>query len=274
MADFKKITILIPCRNEEKGIARVLDEIPYADLESKGYKTSVIVIDNNSTDRTREVATAMGASVLFVEEKGKGHAIQQGFMAVSPDSDYVVMLDGDSTYKPGEILRLIEPLDSNFSDVIIGSRLGGKVRDGALKFTNRVANWGYTFLIRQIYQANVTDVLSGYVAWKKEVVDLLIPHIHSRGFSIEIDLITKTVLLGKSIYSVPITYDTREGHSKVESFRDGAIILGVLFINLIWKPDIHNSRKEVLRHALRLPMRSVFQSFKRIKKYEKSSRIL
>lgn len=274
MNKLKKITVLIPCHNEEKGIGKVIDGIPVVKLKKMGYKTEVIVINNNSTDRTEHIAKKRKVTVIHEEKKGKGCAIQAGFMHVSKDTKFVVMLDGDDTYKGKEIPRLIEPLENNFCDVIIGTRLGGKTRDGAFRTQNRMANWFYTFLVRHIYRANVTDVLSGYFAWKKEVVDLLLPHIHSRGFSIEIDMITKMVLLGKSIYSVPVTYDRREGESKIEALKDGIIILGVLFLNVIWKPNIKSSRRQILANAIKEPISTVLHSFKLINNYERKSKIL
>lgn len=232
----KKIAILIPCHNEEKGIGKVLDAIPIGRLKDLGFSIEVIVIDNNSTDNTARVAEGKGAVVIFEIKKGKGNTIKTGFACLKSDIDYVVMLDGDNTYKPNEIYRLIEPLDNDFCDAIIGSRLGGKTRKNSLKFQNRAANWFYTFLVRQFYRANITDVLSGYFAWKKEVLDKLGPHLESQGFEIEMEMITKMVRLGYEIYSVPITYDKREGNTKLESLKDGVRILSMFVKNLFWKP--------------------------------------
>ncbi len=232
----KKITVLIPCHNEEKGIGKVIDEIPVKRLKRLGYITEVIVINNKSTDRTAHVAQSRGAYVLVEFRKGKGQALLAGFNAVSSDTSYVVMLDGDNTYKAKEMYRLIEPLESNFCHAVVGSRLSGKMKHNSLKFSNRVANWVYTFLVRQFYRANVTDVLSGYFAWKKEVIDDLKHHIESTDFAIEMDIITKMVKLGHEVYSVPITYDVREGKSKISAFEDGVRIFYVLFKNLFWIP--------------------------------------
>ncbi len=234
----KKIAILIPCYNEEHGIAKVIDGIPMQKLTAHGYIPDIIVINNNSTDRTAHIALEKKARLITENRKGKGYAIRTGFEAVTKDTAFVVMLDGDNTYKGNEILRLIEPLENNFCDVVVGSRLGGKVIRGAFKLQNRIANWFYTFLVRHIYGANVTDVLSGYFAWKKEVIDAILPFIKSKGFAIEMEMITKMVLLGYSIYSVPITYDVRDGDSKIESLKDGTRILGMLVINIVWKPRV------------------------------------
>ncbi|MFA5750360.1 MAG: glycosyltransferase family 2 protein [Candidatus Shapirobacteria bacterium] len=232
----KKITVLIPCYNEEKGIGKVIRGIPTEKLLKDGFKTKVVVIDNNSTDKTAEVAKKYGAIVISEKKQGKGHAIKTGFMSITEDTDYIVMLDGDDTYKPSEIPRLIEPLDSDFCDVIVGSRLGGKMLDGSLKTQNRIVNWGYAFLVRYFYHANITDVLSGFFAWKRETLDGLKLHLQADGFAIEMEMITKMMKLGYEIYSVPITYDVRQGESKISSLKDGLKILKMLFQNLHWNP--------------------------------------
>lgn len=241
----KKITILIPCYNEEKGIGKVIDSIQFDTLKKFGFIAEVIVVDNNSTDNTAKIAESKNVNVIFEYKKGKGNTIKTGFACISSDTDYVVMLDGDNTYKPHEIPRLIEPLDNNFCDAIVGSRLGGKTRKNSLKFQNRVANWCYTFLVRQFYRANITDVLSGYFAWKREVIEKLAPHLESEGFEIEMEMITKMMRLGFEIYSVPITYETREGFTKIESISDGIKILTMFFKNFTWFPK-ENKETNVL----------------------------
>lgn len=239
----EKISVLIPCHNEEKGIGKVIDSLPTDILEMLGYETEVIVIDNNSTDRTAQVAREKKAKVIYEGKKGKGNALRAGFNALDEDAKYVVMLDGDDTYKAREIPRLIEPLASNFSDAIIGSRLGGKTKKKAFKFQNRAVNWFFTFLVRHFYQANITDVLSGYFAWKREVVEKLKPHLKTDGFAIEMEMITKMVKLGFEIYSVPITYDQREGETKINSAKDGIRILIMFFKNLFWSAGKSHNKK-------------------------------
>lgn len=126
----KKISILIPCYNEEAGIADVIKGFNKEDLNTKGFDLSILVIDNNSTDRTGDIARGLGAEVIVEKQKGKGNAMRTGFKNIPEDADYVVMLDGDNTYRPQELMRLIEPLDSGFTRVVIGSRLTGKIMPG------------------------------------------------------------------------------------------------------------------------------------------------
>jgi hypothetical protein len=105
----------------------------------------------------------------------------------------------------------------------------------------------------------VTDVLSGYFAWKREVITDLLPHIESRGFSIEMDMITKMEMLGYEVYSVPITYDIREGETKVQAVSDGLKIMFVLIVNMIWKPHIHSSRRTTILAKFKKPFNPIRQ---------------
>jgi dolichol-phosphate mannosyltransferase len=234
--NIKKITILIPCYNEEKGLGKVIDGVPIKKLVFFGYQTEIIVINNNSSDHTVKVAQEKGAKIVSEKKQGKGNALRTGFRNISSDTDYVVMLDGDGTYKSEEILRLIEPLENGFCDVILGSRLEGKQNDCSFSLSHRLANWFFTFFTRRFYLVNTTDTCTGYFAWKKKVVDELASHIKANGFAIEVEMITKMAKLGYKIYSVPITYDRREGHSKLSPILDGIKITWTLVKNLMWRP--------------------------------------
>ncbi len=232
----KKITVVIPCYNEEKGLGKVIKDIPKKKLKELGYNVEVLVVDNNSSDNTHMVAVNNGTKVIFEGKQGKGNAMKTGFNNVSKDTDYVVMLDGDDTYKSYEIPRMIEPLESGFCDVIIGSRLEGKTNGNSMSVSHRLANWFFTFMTRHFYGANVTDTCTGFFAWKREVIDNLNGHIKSPGFAIESEMITKMAKMGYKIYSVPITYDKREGDSKLRPISDGLKITSMLIKNIWWKP--------------------------------------
>ena len=101
--------------------------------------------------------------------------------------------------------------------------------------SHRVANWVFTFLVRRFYGANVTDVCTGFFAWKASVVRNLNGHIKSQGFAIETEMVTKMSRLGHKIYSVPITYEKRSGESKIAPLGDGIKILKMIFNNMSWK---------------------------------------
>jgi glycosyltransferase involved in cell wall biosynthesis len=234
----KKITVVIPCYNEEEGIEAVIKGFPRERMRAQGYDLEILVVDNNSKDRTAEVAAAAGATVVHEPKQGKGNAIRTAFYSISEDTDYVVMLDGDDTYKSDEILRLVEPLDSGFCEVVIGSRMGGKMRAGSMKGFNRLGNWGFSFMVRTSYKVNVTDTLTGYFAWKRNVIVGLRQHLRSSGFAIEMEMITKMARMGYEIYSVPITYAPRLGESALRPIADGARILREFTNQLRWRPRI------------------------------------
>jgi hypothetical protein len=147
-----------------------------------------------------------------------------------------VMLDGDDTYKAEEIFRLIEPLDTGFAKVIIGSRMHGKIRTGSMKSFNRIGNKVYSRMVRHGYGVMVSDVLTGYYAWSRDVIENLRPHLQSGGFAIEMEMMTKMARLGYEIYSVPISYEARLGDSSLNPIYDGARIMHMYLRNLRWRP--------------------------------------
>jgi dolichol-phosphate hexosyltransferase len=235
----KKITLLVPCYNEAKSIGNVIDDIPKEKLKKAGYEIEVLIVDNNSKDNTAEIARKKGARVIEETKQGKGNAVKTGFKNVSKDTDYIVMVDGDFTYHPREMLRLIEPLDSGFSDVVTGSRLEGKMKGDAMSFSHRIANWFFTFLTRQIYQVGITDTCTGYFAWTKKSITVLNGYIKSKGFAIEAEMITKMSRLGLHICSVPITYAPRHEatHSNLRPISDAFKIIKMIIKNRRWSPQ-------------------------------------
>lgn len=242
-APSKKVAVVIPCHNESASIAQVISRFPREKLQRAAIQLDIYVVDNCSSDDTAAVAKKMGANVVYEPEKGKGSALRAGFRHIPDDVDYVVMIDGDATYLPEEILRLLEPLQSNFCSAVIGSRLGGHIQNAAMSRLNRFGNRVFTIAVRLLYGANVTDVLSGYFAWKKPALDALRPHIKSSGFAIEMEMITKMARLGHQMAAVPISYHPRSGRSNMYPFRDGLRISFMLLRNLVWHPKQPKARE-------------------------------
>lgn len=259
----KKVAVIIPCHNEAAGIAGVVSKLPYDRLAQAGLQIKVLVIDNCSSDNTAAVAKAAGAEIVYEPNKGKGNALRAGFQNIPEDTDYVVMLDGDDTYSSEEVMRLIEPLHSDFCDVVVGSRLYGHIQATAMNRLNRLGNRIFTRAVQLLYGANVTDVLTGYFAWKKSALDVLKPYIKSPGFAIEMEMITKMAKLGHRMAAVPISYHPRAGTSNLHPLRDGYHILNMLVKNLVWQPrqiatpatetrtiDVSSPRPEVAKSSL------------------------
>jgi glycosyltransferase involved in cell wall biosynthesis len=233
-----KVTVIIPCFNEAKTITRVIKDFPREQLTHNGFELDVLVVDNNSTDKTAEYAEKAGARVIHEFRQGKGRAMHAGFSNLAPDTKIVVMIDGDGTYRSQEILRMIEPLHSGFCDVVMGSRLTGKMHEGAMRTFNRGGNWAYTHMVRLVYGVNVTDVLTGYFAWKRSTINRLAPQLKSSGFAIEMEMITKMAKMKCNVYSVPISYHPRTGKSNLRPIHDGLHILRAFGKNLRWRPNV------------------------------------
>jgi glycosyltransferase involved in cell wall biosynthesis len=229
------VTVIIPCFNEAEGITKVIKGFHKGLLIKDVFAFDILVVDNDSSDDTANVARKAGARVITETKRGKGNAMITGFAHIHPKADYVMMIDGDNTYRPEEALRMLEPLHSNFCDVVVGSRLAGRIRNGAMTPLNRGGNWIFAHMVRIIYHLNVTDVFSGYFAWKREIIDEIAPHFHAAGFAIEMEMITKMAKMKCQVNSVPISLHLRTGQSSLRPFHDGAKILKTFTRNLTWK---------------------------------------
>ena len=215
-----KLAILIPCYNEELTVARVVGafrtELPQA---------GIYVFDNNSTDRTVELARAAGATVFTEPRQGKGFVIQSMFRRL--DADVYVMVDGDDTYPAGEVRRLIEPIIAGDADMVVGSRLYSGT-SSEFRSMNRWANRLVLRLLNSMFRTNLTDVLSGYRAFNRKFVKTL--PLFGGGFEIETELTIKAVARGFRIVEIPTTLTARPqgSHSKIKFWRDGLLILNTI----------------------------------------------
>lgn len=235
MSGKQLVTVIIPCYNEAGRIQAVIRKFHRSGLAKTVFDFDILVVENASTDDTAEVAREAGARVITEPRKGKGLAMQTGFKNIDPKAQYVVMIDGDDTYRPLEVLRLLEPLHHDFCDVVVGSRLGGKMEDGSMSFSHRAGNWVFTHLARYVYQVNVTDVFSGYYAWKRDAIEQLAPHLRSHGFTLEMEMLTKMARMGLEVYSVPISFDQRTGQANLKAVQDGLRVLRMFISNLSWR---------------------------------------
>lgn len=221
----KTVSIVIPTLNEAAGIAGVIGSIPREELEGEGYAVDVVVVvDGNSADGTADVAKAAGARVLTDERKGKGMAIDTAFKKVK--ADYLVMMDGDNTYRADQIPRILDGLQRY--DVVLGSRLNGQVDRGAIKPMNLLGNYMLTGLANVLYGAHVSDLCTGYWGFRGHVADRI--RIYAAGFDLEANIFSECVKNGFSIGEVPIHYRVRTDASKLKP-SDGVLIAESLIFN-------------------------------------------
>lgn len=212
----KRICIILPALNEESTVGEVIGEIPIKEIERKGYQTSIIVVDNGSTDRTRDVAKKGATLVISEPRRGKGFAIRAGFLAA--DSDYMFMLDSDYTYPARYLPRMLEVLESGY-DVVLGSRLKGYIANGAMTRMNRAGNTILAHIANLLYGMKISDPCTGFWGFRGEVAKGL--KLDANGFDIEVNMLIEIAKSGFRITEIPISYRRRRTRSKLKSLRDG-----------------------------------------------------
>ncbi len=204
------VTIIIPTLNEEDSIGDVIDSFKEA-----GY-TNILVIDGNSRDRTREVAKEKGATVVVQSGRGKGQAVAEAFALVG--TDVVVLIDGDGTYDPYDIEKMLKPIERGIADHVIGNRLIN-YEEGAFTRLNVIGNKILNWLFRVTYDVELYDILSGYRALTKDVYKSV--NLTKHGFEVETELTVETLANGFRIVEVPINYYKRHGETKLSPLGDG-----------------------------------------------------
>ena len=227
------IDVIIPAFNEEKSIGKVIGDIPK-------LVRHVVVANNNSTDRTAEVALSAGAQVVFEPQKGYGKACLTAMdwlkqQEVQPD--ILVFLDGDYSDYPQELEGLIGPVSEGKADLVIGSRALGEREAGSMTFPQVFGNALATTLIRWMYGARFSD-LGPFRAihWGK----LLALGMVDQNFGWTIEMQIKAHQAGLRYLELPVTYRKRIGVSKVSGTVKGVIGAGYKIIFTIfkyWRPS-------------------------------------
>jgi glycosyltransferase involved in cell wall biosynthesis len=216
-----KLSVVIPVYNEKDTILEVLERVRNVEVTKE-----IIVVDDYSTDGTREILQRIPASddlkIIFQPgNKGKGAALRAGFAAVS--GDIVVIQDADLEYDPAEYPNLIQPILANKADVVFGSRfLGGPHR--VLFFWHSVGNRILTTLSNMLTDLNLTDMETCYKVFRAEILKQITLCENRFGFEPEF-----TAKVGKArcrIYEVPISYSGRDySEGKKIGWKDGIAAL-------------------------------------------------
>jgi len=213
-----EILIILPTLNEEPTIGRVIDEIPRLSLEGAGYKVKLLVVDGNSTDRTREIAREKGADIVVERRRGKGIAVTRAL--ASAEADFVFMLDADYTYPAGYIPDMLKLLESH--QAVIGSRMRGRRQKGAMSRLNLVGNYLLSLIATVFYGKRISDVCSGFWGLRGEVIKNL--NLRATAFDLEAEIFSQLARRGYKLAEVPIDYRRRHSPPKLRSLRDGTRI--------------------------------------------------
>ncbi len=217
-----RVSFIIPAFNEARTIGEVLDRIA-----SLGLDAQVVVVDDGSTDGTSDIAAKReGVQVLRQDNRGKGAAIRAAIPHV--DGDIVVIQDADMEYDPAEVPMLIEPIERGAADVVYGSRLSGGRPQRAYLFWHRVGNRFLSLVTGVLFNTTLTDMETGYKAFRVDVLKSL--ELHEDSFSIEPEITAHICKLRLRIYELPISYYGRSyDEGKKITWRDGFRALWVLF---------------------------------------------
>ncbi|MHA7263335.1 glycosyltransferase family 2 protein [Arthrobacter sp. TMN-37] len=235
------VSVVIPTLNEAMNLPWVLRRMP-------SYVDEVVIVDGRSTDNTVNVARAVRADVVVVNEKrkGKGVALRAGFAAAT--GDIIVMLDADGSMDPQEIGWFVSPLQHDF-DFVKGSRhvTGGGSED--LTWLRRAGNRALTGLANMVLHSDYSDLCYGYIAFRRECLGVL--QLESDGFEIETELIVRAAKAGLRIAEVPsLELDRISGASNLQTFRDGWRVLRTMAHEcLLWEAPTAGARPEMLRRV-------------------------
>jgi glycosyltransferase involved in cell wall biosynthesis len=215
-----KVSFLIPAFNEEATIGEVLSRIGELELDAQ-----VIVVDDGSSDNTAAIAEAAGAIVVRQANAGKGAAIRTAIARA--DGDIAVIQDADMEYDPREVPELIEPIVLGWADVVFGSRLRGGKPQRAHLFWHLMGNRFLSLLTNVLYNTTLSDMETGYKAFRLEVLRSL--DLHENGFGLEPEITAKVCKRKLKIYELPVSYygRTREEGKKI-TWRDGVRAIWVL----------------------------------------------
>jgi glycosyltransferase involved in cell wall biosynthesis len=214
-----RVAVLVPCFNEEAAIGKVVN----------GFRTALphaalYVYDNNSTDRTAEVARAAGAVVRRETHQGKGNVVRRMFADV--DADVYVLVDGDATYDAPSAPTMIARLLDDRLDMVVAARVHHD--DAAYRPGHRMGNRLFTAFVATVFAPAFTDILSGYRVFSRRFVKSF-PAL-SRGFEIETELAVHALELELPVAEVATPYYARPqgSASKLSTWRDGLRILAAI----------------------------------------------
>lgn len=226
----QKIDVIIPALNEEATIGKVLKAMP------KSLVREVIVCDNNSADKTAEVAAANGATVLLEKERGYGNACLKGICylkAKAEQPDIVVFMDGDYADVPEELTELVHPIIHKNKDLVVGSRVLGNLEQGALTFPQRFGNRLAASLIAMLYGYHFTD-LGPFRAIRFS--SLVAMDMKDKTFGWTVEMQVKAAKMKLNVEELAVSYRRRAGgKSKVSGTIRGTLLAGYKILWTIFK---------------------------------------
>lgn len=217
-----KIAVLIPCYNEEKTIEKVVTDAKTALPDAVVY-----VYNNNSTDRTAQIAARAGAVVRNEYKQGKGNVIRRMFQEI--DAQCYIMVDGDDTYPMENAQEMADLVLERNADMVVGDRLSSTYFEENKRPFHNMGNSMVRAAINTLFKSDIRDIMTGYRAFSYRFVKTF--PVLSKGFEIETEMTIHSVYNNMQVENVVITYrDRPEGsESKLNTYSDGFKVLGTIF---------------------------------------------
>ena len=212
----EKITILIPVYNEKESLMDLLKKVEETDF---GLKPEIILIDDNSTDGTKDLYKNIPHKILYHDvNMGKGAALRTGLKEAS--GDIIIIQDADLEYNPKDYIPLVELIKNNEADVVYGSRFADKRNNGNFLLLSYIANKTLTLLTNILFNTNLTDMETCYKAFRKEFIKNI--EIKSNRFDFEPEITSKILKQKVRFKELPITYNARTNNEgKKIGWKDG-----------------------------------------------------
>lgn len=209
-----KISIILPCQNEEQGLAFCLKKIQ--EVIKNNNLSAEIIVSDSSTDKSPEIAEKFGAILVKHDKTGYGIAYLEAFKIAQ--GKYFFMADADGTYDFAEIPNFIKQLKKG-NDLILGNRFAGKIENGAMPFMNKyIGNPVLSFILRLFFFTKIKDSHTGMRAIRKTSIKQL--NLKTTGMEFASEMIIKAIKNNFKIKEVPINYYKRLGNSKLKPFSD------------------------------------------------------
>lgn len=225
-----KVAVLIPCYNEELTIGKVVK-----DFKTHLPEAVIYVYDNNSTDKTADIAKEHGAIVRYERKQGKGNVMRSMFRDI--DAECYILVDGDDTYPAEAAPELVFAVTENGGDLVIGDRLSSTYFTENKRLFHNSGNVLVKNLINKFFKSNIKDIMTGYRGFSYEFVKTF--PVLSQGFEIETEMTIHALDKNFSIKSIPIQYrDRPEGsQSKLNTYKDGFKVIMMIFnLYCLYKP--------------------------------------